>query len=85
MGSGEKLLEVCPGIDVRWLVSPELEVVVKETGLEHELKSNSDDLVRGVGRVSGGGVVKLIFDLINQGFERLIVAVGSSGSLVVVL
>ena len=53
MGSGEKFLEVYPGLDVRWLASPELAVVVEEPGLEHKLKRNSDDLGRGVGRVSG--------------------------------
>ena len=52
VGSGKTFLEVCPGLDVRWLASPELSVIVKETGLEHKLKSNSDDLGRGVGRVS---------------------------------
>ena len=44
VGSGKKFLEVGPCLDVRWLASPELAVVVKETDLEHELKSNSDDL-----------------------------------------
>ena len=61
VGSGEKFLEVCPGLDVRWLASSELAVVVEEPGLEHELKINSDDLGRGVRRVSGGGVVNRIF------------------------
>ena len=64
---------------------PGLAVVIEETGLEHELKTNSDDLVRGVGHVSGGGVVNRIFDLINQVFERLISIVGISESLVIVL
>ena len=78
MGSGEKFLEACPGLGVQWLASPELAVVVGETGLEHELKINSNDLGRGVGLVSSGGVVNQIFDLIGQGFERLIAVVGSS-------
>ena len=85
VGSGEKFLEACPGLDVRCLASPELAVVVEDTGLEHELKSNSDDLGRVVGPVFGGGVVNRIFDLIDQGFERLIAVVGSSESLVIVL
>ena len=85
MGSGEKFLEVGPGLDVRWLASPELEVIFKHIGLEHELKSNSDNLGRGVERVSCGGVVKCIFDLIDQGFEQRISVVGSLESLVVVL
>ena len=85
MGSGETFLEFCPGLDVCWQASPEISVVVEETGLEHELKSNSEDLVRGVGSVSGGGVVNRILDLIGQGFERLISVVGSSESLVIVL
>ena len=85
VGSGEKFLEVCPGLDIRWLTLPELSVVVEETGLEHELKSNSDDLGWGVGCISGGGVVNLIFDLIDQGFERLIAVVGSLESLVIFL
>ena len=85
VGSGKKFLEVCPGIDIRWLASPELAVVVEESGLENELKCNSDNLGRGVWRVSGGGVVNRIFDLIDQGFERLIAVVGSSESLVIVL
>ena len=81
----KKFLELCPGLDVLWLASPELAVVVEKTGFEHELKRNSEDLGRGVGRVSGGGGVNCIFDLIYHGFERLIVVVGSSESLVVVL
>ena len=85
VGSGKIFIEVCPGLDVLWLELPELAVVVEETGLEHDLKSNSDDLGRGVGRVFGGGVVNRIFDLINQGFERMISVVGRSESLVIVL
>ena len=85
MCSGEKFLEVCPDLDVRWLASPELAVVVEEPGLEHELKSNSNDLGRGVQRVSGGGVVNRIFEQIDQGFEQLISVIGRSESLVIVL
>ena len=85
VGSGEKSLEVCPGLDVRWLASTELAFVVKETSLEHKLKSNSNNLGWGVWHVSGGGVVNRIFDLIDQGFERLIAVVGISESLVLVL
>ena len=85
VGSGEQLFEACPGLDVCWLALPKLAVVVEEPGLEHELKGNSDDLVRGVGCVSGRGVVNRIFYLIDQGFERLIDVVGSSESLDVVL
>ena len=66
-GQLQKILEASPGLDVSWFAPPELAVVVKETGLENNLKSNSDDLGWGVGRVSGGGVVNRIFDLINQG------------------
>ena len=53
--------------------------------MEHELKGNFDDLGQGVGHVSCGGVVNRIFDLIDQGFERLIAVVGSTESLVIVL
>ena len=83
VGSGKTFLEVCPGLDVLLLASPELAVVVEETGLEHELKRNSKDLHWGVGRDSGGGVFNRIFDLTHQGFERLIAVVGSSESLVI--
>ena len=85
VGSGEKFLEVGPGLDVRCLESPEHAVVIEETGLEHDLKSNFNNLGRGVGRVSCGGVVNRILYLIDQGFERLIVVVGSTKSLVIVL
>ena len=80
-----KFLEVGPGLYVRWLASPELAVVVKETGVEHKLKSNYNDLGRDVVRVSCGGVVNHIFDLINQGFERIISVEGSLESLAVLL
>ena len=53
--------------------------------MENELKSNSDDLGRGVGRVSCGGVFNRICDLIDQGFELMIAVVGSAESLVIVL
>ena len=53
--------------------------------MEYELKGKSDDLGRGVGRVSCGGVVNRIFDLINHGFEQLIAVVGNAESLVIVL
>ena len=66
--SGEKFLEACQGLDVCWLALLELAVVIEETGLEQELKSNSKDLGRGVRRVSSGGVVNRIFYPINQGF-----------------
>ena len=85
MGSGETFLEVGPGLDVRWMASPELAVIFEDPSLEHDLKSNSDDLGRGVGRVSCGGVVHRIFDLIDQGFEHLIAVVGSLEFLVIVL
>ena len=75
--SCEKFLEVCPGLDVSFLVPPELAVVIEDPSLEHELEGNSDNLGRGVGRVSGGGVVHRIFDLIYQGFKRLIAVIGS--------
>ena len=82
---GKKFLEAVPGLDVRWLVSPYLEVVVKKTSLKHELESDSNDLGWGVGHVPCGGVVNRIFDLINQGLDRLIAVVGSTEPLVVVL
>ena len=85
MGRGEKFLEAGPGLDVRWLASPYLAVVVKKTSLKHELEIDSDDLGWGVGRVPCGGVVNSIFDLIDQGLERLIAVVGSTEPLIVVL
>ena len=85
VGSSKKFLEECPGLDVRWLSSPDLAVIVEEIGLKHELKSNSDDQGRGVGRVSGRDVVNRIFDLIDQDFEWLIAVVGRLESLIVVL
>ena len=57
VGSCKKILEACPGLDVSWLAPPELAVVIEYPGLKHELEGNYDDLGRGVGRVSGGGVV----------------------------
>ena len=85
MGNGEIFLEACPGLDILWLASPEIAVVDDEPVLEHELKGISENLGRGVGRVSGRGVVNCIFELINQGFGRLITVVGSSESLVIFL
>ena len=85
MGSGEKFLEACPGLDVLCLASPEIAVFVEEPGLKHELKGNSDDLGRGVRRVSGVGVFNRIVDLIDQSFKRMIAVVGSSESLVIFL
>ena len=46
--------------------------------MKHELESDSDNLGWGVGRVSCGGLVNLIFDLIDKGLERLIAVVGSN-------
>ena len=66
-------------------MSPELAVVVEEPGLENDLKGNYEYLGRGVGLVSGGGIVNRIFDLIDQGFERRIAVVRRSESLVIVL
>ena len=84
-GQLQKILEACPGLDVSWFAPPELAVVMEEPSLEHELEGNSDDLGRGVERVSGGGVFHRIFELTDQGFERLIAVVGSPESLVIVL
>ena len=53
--------------------------------MEHELKGNSDDLGRGVGLVSYGGIVNRVFELIDQCFERLIAVVRSMDSIFVVL
>ena len=85
VGSCEKFLEACPGLDVSWLAPPELAVVIGEPGLEHEPEGNSDNLGRGVGRISGGGIVHRIFDLVDQGFEWLIAVVGSPESFVIVM
>ena len=85
VGSCKKFLEACPGLDISWLAPPELAVVIEEPSLEHELEGNSDDLGRSVGPISGGGLVHRIFDLIDQGFERLISVVGRPESLVIVL
>ena len=85
VGICEELLEACLGLVVSRLAPPEFAVVIENSGLEQELESNGDDLGRGVGRVSGGGVVHLIFDLIDESFKSLISAVGSPESRVVVL
>ena len=53
--------------------------------MKHKLERDSDDLGWGVGRVPCGGVVNRIFDLNNQGLERLIAVVGSTYPLAVVL
>ena len=84
MGRGEKILEAGPCLDVRWLASPYLSVVVKNSSLKHELESDSDDLGWGVWRFPCGSVVNSIFDLIDQGLKRLIAVVGSTEPLVVV-
>ena len=52
--------------------------MVKNTSLKHELENDSEDLGWGVGRVPCGGVVNRIFDLINQGLERLIAVLGNT-------
>ena len=85
MGSGKKILEACPGLDVRWLASPDIALVFEDPSLKHDLKGNSDNLGRGVGHVPGGGVVNRISDLIDQGFKLLIDVVGISEYLVIVL
>ena len=85
VGRGEKFLEAVPCLDVRWLASPELAVVIKISSLKHELESNSDDLGWGVWRFPCGSVVNSIFIMIDQGIERLIAVVGSTEPLVVVL
>ena len=59
--------------------------MVKNASLKHELEIDSDNLCWGVGRVPCGVVVNRIFDLINQGLERLIAVVGCTEPLVVVL
>ena len=66
-------------------MTPEFVVFIEEAGLEQELRSNCNVLVRGVGHVSVGGAVNRIFDLIDKVFEKLIVVVGSPESRVVVL
>ena len=68
-GSCKEFFEACPGLVVSWLAPPEFVVVIEESGMEQELESNCDNLGRGVGRVSGGGVVHRIFDLINKDFK----------------
>ena len=85
VGSCKEFLEACPGLVVSWLAPPEFAVVIEESGLEQELESHYDNLGRGVGRVSGGGVVHRIFDLIDEGFERLIAVVRIPESRAVVL
>ena len=69
VGSCEEFLEACPDLVVTWMTPPYFVVVIEEPGLEQELVGNCDDLGRGIGRVSGGGVVHRIFNLINKGFE----------------
>ena len=85
VGRFQKFIEACTGLDVSWLEPPDLSVVIEEPGLEHKLEGNSGDLGRGMGRVSGGGVFHRIFDLNDQGFERLIAVTRSPEFLVIVL
>ena len=85
VSSCEEFLEACSGLVVKSLAPPEFAVVIEESGLEQELERNCNDLGRGVGHVSGEGVVHHIFDLIDEGFERLIAVVWIPESCVVVL
>ena len=85
VGSCKKILEAYLGLVVSRLAPPEFSVIIEESGLKKELESNYNDLGRGVGRVSGGGVVNLIFDLTNESFERLIAVIGSLELLFIVL
>ena len=85
VGSCKELLEACTGLFVVLLAPPEFAVVIEYSSLEQELEINCDKLVRGVGRVSGGGAVRRIFDLNDGGFERLIARVGSPELCVVFL
>ena len=85
VGSCKKILEAYLGLFVSRLAPPEFSVIIEESGLKKELESNYNDLGRGVGRVSGGGVVNRIFDLTNESFERLIAVIGSPESRFVAL
>ena len=85
VGSCKEFLEACPGRVISWMAPPEFVVVIEEPGMEQELERNCDDLGRGLGCVSSGGVVYRIFDQIDKVFERLIAVVGTPESRVVVL
>ena len=85
VGSCKEFLEGGTGLFVVLLALPEFAAVVEDYGMEQDLERNGDKLVRGVGRVSGGGAVHRIFDLNDGGFERLIARVGSPESRVVFL
>ena len=76
MGSCEELVEACSSLVVSSLAPQEFSVVIEKSDLEQDLERNFDDMGKGVGCVSGGGVVHRIFDLIDESFKSLIALVG---------
>ena len=64
---------------------PGFAVVYKETGLEDELESETDDLFKDVGSVTGGGVITAVFDPVEEGFSWLVHVITGAEDIVVFL
>ena len=76
MVQGEVCLEIGPSLVGVVLVLPGFAIVQEHAGCEEELKGGGDNLGRGIGSISGGGIVEGVFDLVEEAFDRLIRIVG---------
>ena len=85
MGQGEVCLEIVPSLFGVVLALPGFSIVQEHAGCEEDLKGGSDNLGRGIGSISGGGIVEGVFDLVEEAFDRLIGIVGGLEGDVVVL
>ena len=64
---------------------PGFGVVYKETCMEDELESDTNDLFETLGSVTGGGVITTVFDPVQEGFNWLVHVIGGAEDSVVFL
>ena len=85
MGQGEVRLEIVLSLVGVGLALPGFAIVQEHAGCKEELKGGSDYMGGGIGSIAGGGIVEVVFDLVEEAFYRLIGIVGGLESNVVVL
>ena len=85
VGCCEEIFEANPSILLCGQTFPGFAVVYKENGMVDKLESDTDDLFKAAGSVTGGGVITSVFDSVEEGFNWLVDVIRGAEDSVVFL
>ena len=85
MGQGEVCLEIGPRLVGIVLALPGFAIIQEHAGCKEDLKGGGNNLERGIGSFINSGIVKGVFDLVEEALDLFIRIVGRLKSDVVIL